>query len=99
MFCAVAPNYAVFFLLCFVLFLYRVDFLLIHLFGRRADLDVHADDSLFRIGHVEMILSSQSSHRGEGKWPVSLELRALTAESIVEKKARRLGVKIHSLCK
>lgn len=84
---------------CFVLFLYRVDFLLIHLFGRRPDLDVHADDSLFRIGHVEMILSSQSSHRGEGNWPVSLELRALTAESILEKKARRLWVKIHSLCK
>jgi len=66
------------------------------------DLDVHADDSsLFRIGHAVMILSSQSSHRhrGEGKWPVSLELRALTEESIVEKKARRLGVKIHSLCK
>lgn len=45
-----------------LLYFCTVYFNLIHIFGRRPDLDLHVD-SLFRIGHDEMILSSQSSHR------------------------------------
>ncbi len=82
-FCAVTPQ--LFILCCMFSFIFvQYIFFLIHIFGRRHDLDLHAD-SIFRIGHDEMILSSQSSHRGERKLLCVPWAQNTYSESIVEK--------------